>query len=68
MPWLLCPSASQVGLLGLAREVQAELDEIAEKADTSTPQGLHYVLQETVLALLRHPDYCVYGAHACVMW
>jgi uncharacterized membrane protein len=54
-----CP---QVGLLGLARSVQSELDEIADKADTSSPQGLHYVLQETVLALLRHPDYCVYGA------
>mmetsp|Transcript_11433 Transcript_11433/g.41833 ORF Transcript_11433/g.41833 Transcript_11433/m.41833 type:complete len:304 (+) Transcript_11433:80-991(+) len=51
----------QVGLLGLARSLQRELDAIAMKSDTGTPGGLHYVLTETVLALLRHPDYCVYG-------
>lgn len=52
----------QVGLLGLARSLQVELDDISAKADTSTPSGLHYVLTETVLALLRHPEYAVYGA------
>jgi uncharacterized membrane protein len=51
----------QVGLLGIARSLQADLDAIADKADTSSPEGLQYVLQETVLTLLRHPDYCVYG-------
>jgi uncharacterized membrane protein len=51
----------QVGLLGLARGLQAELDEMAGSADTSSPAGLHAVLQEAVLALMRHPDYCVYG-------
>jgi uncharacterized membrane protein len=51
----------QVGLLGLARSLQDDLDAIADKADTSSPDGLHYVLQETVLALLRKPDFCVYG-------
>ncbi|GBG72319.1 hypothetical protein CBR_g11898 [Chara braunii] len=51
----------QVGLLGLARSLQRDLDRIADRADTSSPRGLHYVLQETVLALMRHPDYCVYG-------
>jgi uncharacterized membrane protein len=55
----------QVGLLGIARSLQADLDAIADKADTSTPDGLQYVLQETVLTLLRHPDYCVYGAPLC---
>ncbi|XP_020100316.1 uncharacterized protein LOC109718470 [Ananas comosus] len=49
----------QVGLLGMARSFQRELDRIAESADTSTPEGLNYVLQETVLALLRHPDCCI---------
>ncbi|KAK1644671.1 hypothetical protein QYE76_062476 [Lolium multiflorum] len=49
----------QVGLLGLARSFQKELDQIAEKADTSTPAGLSYVLTETTLALLRHPDCCI---------
>jgi uncharacterized membrane protein len=31
-------------LLGIARSFQKELDQIAEKADTSTPAGLGYVL------------------------
>ncbi|KAI4965739.1 hypothetical protein ZWY2020_051004 [Hordeum vulgare] len=49
----------QVGLLGMARSFQKELDQIAEKADTPTPAGLSYVLTETTLALLRHPDCCI---------
>ncbi|WVZ60173.1 hypothetical protein U9M48_010226 [Paspalum notatum var. saurae] len=49
----------QVGLLGMARSFQRDLDQIAEKADTSTPAGLSYVLTETTLALLRHPDCCI---------
>ncbi|CAD6206264.1 unnamed protein product [Miscanthus lutarioriparius] len=49
----------QVGLLGMARSFQKELDQIAEKADTATPAGLSYVLTETTLALLRHPDCCI---------
>jgi len=52
----------QVGLLGLARSLQTDLDSIARRSDTSSPQGLHYLLQETLLALNRNPDYCVYGA------
>ncbi|KAH7280035.1 hypothetical protein KP509_37G049500 [Ceratopteris richardii] len=51
----------QVGLLGMARSLQQDLDRIAERADTSTPDGLHYILTETVLSLLRHPDYCISG-------
>lgn len=51
----------QVGLLGNARTLQRDLERIADRADTSTTQGLHYVLTETVLSLLRHPEYCVYG-------
>lgn len=51
----------QIGLLGMARDLQLDLEKIAEKADTSDPEGLHYVLEETVLALLRNPEYCVYG-------
>lgn len=52
----------QVGLLGSARKLKANLERIADRADTSSEDGLHYVLQETVLALLRNPDYCIYGA------
>lgn len=49
----------QVGLLGMARSLQRDLDRIAENADTSTSEGLSYVLTETALALLRQPDYCI---------
>lgn len=52
----------QVGLLANARQLQAELDQIARRADTDTATGRAKVLQETTLALLRHPNYWVYGA------
>jgi hypothetical protein len=51
----------QVGLLGMARTLQQDLDRIAQQADTTTEEGLHYVLTETCLALMRHPDYCISG-------
>ncbi|KAI5326589.1 hypothetical protein L3X38_035663 [Prunus dulcis] len=51
----------QVGLLGMGRALQRDLNRIAETADTSTSEGLGYVLTETTLALLRHPDYCISG-------
>lgn len=51
----------QVGLLGIARGLQDRLDALADKADTSSPEGLHYILSETTLALNRKPEYCVYG-------
>lgn len=51
----------QVGLLAKARDLQTELNQIAETADTNTPQGRTEVLQEASLALLRHPEYWVYA-------
>ncbi|XP_043691382.1 uncharacterized protein LOC122642049 [Telopea speciosissima] len=45
----------------MARSLQRDLDRIAETADTSTPEGLSYVLTETTLSLLRHPDHCISG-------
>ena len=51
----------QVGLLANARGLQAELDRIAETADTNSAEGRTEVLQETSLALLRHPEYWVYA-------
>lgn len=51
----------QVGLLGMARSLQRDLNRIAEVADTSTPEGLSFVLTETTLALLRQPDFCISG-------
>lgn len=52
----------QVGLLSEARSLQADLDRIAQRADTESSEGLAQVLQEATLALLRHPQYWVYGA------
>ncbi|ESQ29810.1 hypothetical protein EUTSA_v10023608mg [Eutrema salsugineum] len=49
----------QVGLLGLGRTLQQDFNRLAESADTSTSDGLSYVLAEATLALLRHPDYCI---------
>jgi len=51
----------QVGLLAGARTLQAELNQIAEKADTGSPEGRAEVVQEATLALLRHPEYWVYA-------
>ncbi|MCW9680318.1 DUF1517 domain-containing protein [Dolichospermum planctonicum UHCC 0167] len=51
----------QVGLLAQARDLQTELNHIAETADTNTPAGRSEILQEASLALLRHPEYWVYA-------
>lgn len=39
----------QVGLLGLARTLQQDLDRIAEDADTTTTKGLHNILTGNVV-------------------
>ena len=52
----------QVGLLSNARELQPELNRLALTADTSTAEGRATVVQEATLALLRHPEYWVYGS------
>ncbi|MEO1003417.1 MAG: DUF1517 domain-containing protein [Cyanobacteria bacterium J06638_7] len=51
----------QVGLLASARQLQGDLRKLAVSADTSHSAGLQTVLQETSLALLRHPDLWVYA-------
>jgi len=51
----------QVGLLAQARDLQPELNRIAETADTNSPEGRSEVLQEASLALFRHPEYWVYA-------
>lgn len=51
----------QVGLLAQARELQTELNHLAETADTESPEARAQVLQEASLALLRHPEYWVYA-------
>jgi uncharacterized membrane protein len=52
----------QIGLLSQARTLQTDLDRIALTANTSSSAGLAEALQETTLALLRHPEYWVYGS------
>lgn len=52
----------KIGLLSSARYLQEELENLAEHADTSSKEGLFYVLNETILALLRHPEYWCYAA------
>lgn len=51
----------QVGLLAQARDLQPELNRIAETADTNSAAGRAEVLQEASLALLRHPEYWAYA-------
>ena len=46
----------QVGLLASARDLQRDLRQLAGQADTGSSAGLQRVLQESTLALLRHPD------------
>lgn len=52
----------QVGLLANARELQSDLDKLAVSANTSSSEGLAQVLQETTLALLRHPEYWTHAS------
>ncbi|MBI4780499.1 MAG: DUF1517 domain-containing protein [Oscillatoriophycideae cyanobacterium NC_groundwater_1537_Pr4_S-0.65um_50_18] len=51
----------QVGLLSEARGLQSDLNNIANRADTNTSAGLAQVLQESTLALMRHPEYWIYA-------
>lgn len=47
----------QIALLAEARDIQSQLTDLSLQADLDTPEGLSEFLQETVLALLRHPEY-----------
>ncbi|MGK7888289.1 MAG: DUF1517 domain-containing protein [Leptolyngbyaceae cyanobacterium] len=51
----------QVGLLANAKFLQADLNRMAQTADTGEAAGLAQVLQEATLSLLRHPEYWIYG-------
>ena len=52
----------KIGLLATARELQPELNRLALTADTSSASGRATLVQEATLALMRHPEYWVYGA------
>lgn len=47
----------QVALLSHARDLQSDLETLASRSDIDTKPGLNRLLQETVLALLRSPEY-----------
>jgi uncharacterized membrane protein len=51
----------QVGLLAEARNVQSKLDQLAQSVNADTASGRMFLLQETSLELLRHPEYWTYG-------
>lgn len=51
----------QVGLLASAKSLQEELNQLALSVDTSTEEGRVKICQEASLALLRHPEYWIYG-------
>ncbi|KAA8500048.1 hypothetical protein FVE85_7633 [Porphyridium purpureum] len=51
----------KVGLLASASTLKQDLEKLAQYAETSSVRGLHSVLQDTVLTLVRHPDFWVYG-------
>jgi uncharacterized membrane protein len=52
----------QVGVTTGARSLQHDLNRLAQTVDTSLASGRSQLLQEACLALLRHPEYWVYGA------
>lgn len=49
-------SKVQIGLLSQAHVVQKQLTDLSLQIDTSTPEGLRELMQESVLALLRTPE------------
>ena len=51
----------RVALLASAKDIQSDLIRMAERGNTSSSRGLVRILQETTLALLRHPDKVVYA-------
>ncbi|KAK6143231.1 hypothetical protein DH2020_023579 [Rehmannia glutinosa] len=60
----------QVGLLGLGRSLQKDLNRIAETADTSTSEGLHYVLTGTQLSSMTFYISTLFncGVNAATCW
>ena len=51
----------RVALLASAKDIQSDLIRMAERGNTDSSRGLVKILQETTLALLRHPDKVVYA-------
>ncbi len=54
-------SKVQVGLLGSARQLQRDLERMTRKANTNSPEGLHYLLQGESCNLQPWHTYCTTG-------
>ncbi|GAB0495636.1 hypothetical protein MMPV_006938 [Pyropia vietnamensis] len=52
----------KVGLLASARQLQRDLDAVAQRANTMSARGLAELLQEVVVALVRNPDYWTHAS------
>lgn len=52
----------EFGVQALARDMQDRLEAMAERVDTSTPDGLQSLLRSVALELRRHVDNIQYGA------
>ncbi|PUZ49922.1 hypothetical protein GQ55_6G018400 [Panicum hallii var. hallii] len=49
----------QVALLGLAKSLQKDLNEIAEKVEASNQRWYKFILTETICSLRRHNNCCI---------
>ena len=60
----------QVGLLGSARGLQRDLERIAKRSDTSTSEGLAYVLQGVpcCCSWVRGMGTCVIVLSPCILF
>lgn len=52
----------RVALLASARDIQEDLERLAQDGDTESNEGLTTILQETALSLMRHPDLVAYAS------
>lgn len=52
----------RVALLAAARDIQGDLERLAQDGDTESNEGLTAILQETTLAVMRHPDLFSYAS------
>lgn len=54
-------SRLQLVMLSEARGIQADLNTLGQQIDTETEEGTLELLRESVLALMRHPEYWAYA-------
>lgn len=52
----------KVGLLASARQLQRDLNAVAQRANTASARGLAELLQEVTVALVRNPDYWTHAS------